>query len=90
MYANPPGPTAYDYVEVRRDFLAWTPAQQEQRIDGVGLVPQHGIEEHQMLANGTASASRGSEEAEKRAVGSSDRSNNERSINERSNNDRPQ
>jgi hypothetical protein len=41
-----------------------------------------------MLANGTAS--RGSEEAEKRAVGSSDRSNNERSINERSNNDRPQ
>lgn len=73
--------TAYDYVEVRRDFLAWTPAQQEQRIDGVGLVPQHGIEEHQMLANGNAS--RGSEEAEKRAMGSSDRSNNDRASNER-------
>ncbi|KAK7720055.1 low affinity high capacity ammonium permease [Diaporthe eres] len=81
------GEFAYDYVEVRRDFLAWTPAQQEQRIDGVGLVPQHGIEEHQMLANGNA---RGSEEAEKRALGSSDRSNNDRASNERAVNDRPQ
>jgi Amt family ammonium transporter len=49
------GEFAYDYVEVRRDFLAWTPATEEQSGAGTKIVPQHGIEEHQHLAdtNGT-------------------------------------
>jgi ammonium transporter, Amt family len=45
------GEFAYDYVEVRRDFLAWTPAKEEPVAGGHRIVPQHGIEEHQMLAN---------------------------------------
>ena len=42
------GEFAYDYVEVRRDYLAWTPA----RADGQGVDPdmpqdqRHGITEH--------------------------------------------
>jgi ammonium transporter, Amt family len=47
------GEFAYDYVEVRRDFLAWTPAKEEPMADGTRIVPQHGIEEHQNLANTT-------------------------------------
>ena len=46
------GEFSYDYVEVRRDFLAWTPHQQEQSKDGVKITPQHGIEGHAELANG--------------------------------------
>lgn len=46
------GEFSYDYVEVRRDFLAWAPHQQEQTKDGVRITPQHGIEEHAYLANG--------------------------------------
>jgi Amt family ammonium transporter len=38
-------------VQVRRDYLAWTPAEKEQKQDGVVVVPQHGIQEHQDLAN---------------------------------------
>jgi ammonium transporter, Amt family len=49
------GEFSYDYVEVRRDFLAWSPHQQEQTSDGVKITPQHGIEEHANLANGTSS-----------------------------------
>jgi Amt family ammonium transporter len=45
------GEFAYDYVEVRRDFLAWTPAKEEPSGDGTKIVPQHGIEGHQDLAN---------------------------------------
>jgi Amt family ammonium transporter len=45
------GEFAYDYVEVRRDFLAWTPAKEEQSGEGTKIVPQHGIEEHQHLAD---------------------------------------
>ncbi|KAI0432085.1 ammonium transporter MEP1 [Xylaria sp. FL1042] len=45
------GEFAYDYVEVRRDFLAWTPAKEEPVADGHRIIPQHGIEEHQNLAN---------------------------------------
>lgn len=37
------GEFAYDYVEVRRDYLAWTPAAAEQMADGVQITPQHGI-----------------------------------------------
>lgn len=45
------GEFAYDYVEVRRDFLAWTPAKEEPTGSGHRFVPQHGIEEHQHMAN---------------------------------------
>lgn len=47
------GEFAYDYVEVRRDYLAWTPAEKEQREDGAVVIPQHGIEGHQDLVNST-------------------------------------
>ncbi|KAI0896915.1 ammonium permease [Annulohypoxylon nitens] len=45
------GEFAYDYVEVRRDFLAWTPAKEEPTSGGHRFIPQHGIEEHQNMAN---------------------------------------
>ncbi|KAK2754909.1 ammonium transporter [Colletotrichum kahawae] len=45
----------YDYVEVRRDFLAWTPHQAEPAAEGK-FSPQHGIEEHQHMANNGGSS----------------------------------
>ncbi|KAL2270898.1 hypothetical protein VTJ83DRAFT_269 [Remersonia thermophila] len=45
------GEFAYDYVEVRRDYLAWTPAEKDPKENGVVIIPQHGIEGHQDLAN---------------------------------------
>ncbi|KAK4129327.1 ammonium transporter [Parathielavia appendiculata] len=45
------GEFAYDYVEVRRDYLAWTPAEKDPREDGVVVIPQHGIDGHQELAD---------------------------------------
>lgn len=45
------GEFAYDYVEVRRDFLAWTPAKEDPHSDGHRIIPQHGIEEYQNMAN---------------------------------------
>ncbi|KAK7907873.1 hypothetical protein PG985_015176 [Apiospora marii] len=45
------GEFAYDYVEVRRDFLAWTPAKDEPHSGNAQIVPQHGIEEHAHMAN---------------------------------------
>ncbi|RKU42349.1 hypothetical protein DL546_005867 [Coniochaeta pulveracea] len=50
------GEFAYDYVEVRRDYLAWTPADKDQKEDGVHIVPQHGIEGHQNLMPARAPA----------------------------------
>lgn len=35
------GEFAYDYVEVRRDYLAWTPATTDPRTDGDGDMPMH-------------------------------------------------
>lgn len=35
------GEFAYDYVEVRRDYLAWTPAKADPSAEGGGNVPQH-------------------------------------------------
>ncbi|KAJ2899734.1 ammonium transporter [Zalerion maritima] len=49
------GEFAYDYVEVRRDYLAWTPAAAEQKADGVQIAPQHGISELAEM-NGTRSS----------------------------------
>ena len=47
------GEFAYDYVEVRRDYLAWTPAKTDQSPNGD--VPQgerHGIREHSEMLEG--------------------------------------
>ena len=49
------GEFAYDYVEVRRDFLAWTPANKDPTVtEGVGIHAQdrHGISEHQEMLSG--------------------------------------
>ncbi|KAL8370745.1 hypothetical protein RB595_000885 [Gaeumannomyces hyphopodioides] len=43
------GEFAYDYVEIRRDYLAWSPAEKEQKVDGAAVVPQLGIEGHQTI-----------------------------------------
>lgn len=40
------GEFSYDYVEVRRDFLAWSPHRGEPACDGAVIEPQHGIQEH--------------------------------------------
>ncbi|KAK4097522.1 ammonium transporter [Parathielavia hyrcaniae] len=45
------GEFAYDYVEVRRDYLAWTPAEKDPKQDGAVVIPQHGIDGHQELAD---------------------------------------
>lgn len=48
------GEFAYDYVEVRRDYLAWTPATADGKADG-HEVPQsdrHGITEHSQMLEG--------------------------------------
>lgn len=48
------GEFAYDYVEVRRDYLAWTPAKDEPAITEADIHPEdrHGIQEHSMMING--------------------------------------
>lgn len=43
------GEFSYDYVEVRRDFLAWSPHREEPAEDGDVLEPTHGIHEHQSM-----------------------------------------
>ena len=59
------GEFAYDYVEVRRDYLAWTPAQ-AQTIDGqedghsVPMSERHGISDHKDLLAGQMSQGSGS------------------------------
>jgi len=46
------GEFSYDYVEVRRDFLAWSPHRVEPCQNGeVVIEPQHGIQEHASLAH---------------------------------------
>lgn len=60
------GEFAYDYVEVRRDYLAWTPQQHDQHADGhqVPVAARYGIGEHSdmMIDGETPTAnSRGSE-----------------------------
>jgi Amt family ammonium transporter len=53
------GEFAYDYVEVRRDYLAWTPATNDP-INTNGDVPagdRHGIAAHSDMLNGKEEAS---------------------------------
>jgi ammonium transporter, Amt family len=50
------GEFAYDYVEVRRDYLAWTPAKQDP-INEEHSIPQgerHGIPQHGQMLEGKA------------------------------------
>lgn len=58
------GEFAYDYVEVRRDYLAWTPAKGDP-VDQEHQIPQgerHGIQQHsQMLEGKEPSESSGNE-----------------------------
>lgn len=52
------GEFAYDYVEVRRDYLAWTPATDEPRNGDECHVPvgqRHGIQEHSDMIEGKSS-----------------------------------
>jgi Amt family ammonium transporter len=48
------GEFAYDYVEVRRDYLAWTPAKDEPSRTESRINPQdrHGIPQHSEMING--------------------------------------
>jgi ammonium transporter, Amt family len=57
------GEFAYDYVEVRRDYLAWTPAAAEPAMEGT-VHPQHmyGTPAHsEMVSPGNIAESEGSE-----------------------------
>lgn len=47
------GEFAYDYVEVRRDYLAWQPATEEPEKGEYSVNPQdrHGIQEHSSMFN---------------------------------------
>lgn len=48
------GEFAYDYVEVRRDYLAWTPAKDEPEMTESNINPEdrHGIAEHSTMIQG--------------------------------------
>ena len=48
------GEFAYDYVEVRRDYLAWTPAKDEPSKAESNISPEdrHGIPQHSEMING--------------------------------------
>ena len=53
------GEFAYDYVEVRRYYLAWTPSRNNQ-INGEHGIPQkerYGIGEHSTMIEGKSSGS---------------------------------
>ncbi|KAL9621893.1 MAG: hypothetical protein Q9160_003714 [Pyrenula sp. 1 TL-2023] len=70
------GEFAYDYVEVRRDYLAWTPSRKD-TIDGmdhhgVGQKERHGIPEHGAMLEGqkvSGSSDSGSGENGEKHVG---------------------
>jgi len=50
------GEFAYDYVEVRRDYLAWTPAKSDP-VNEEHTIPQgerHGIAQHSQMLEGKA------------------------------------
>jgi ammonium transporter, Amt family len=55
------GEFAYDYVEVRRDYLAWTPATADQSGDQSEVKPEtmYGIPLHRDMASGDDSGANG-------------------------------
>lgn len=47
------GEFAYDYVEVRRDYLAWTPATDAEKTDSnINAEDRHGIAQHSQMIQG--------------------------------------
>lgn len=47
------GEFAYDYVEVRRDYLAWTPATDAEKTDSnINPEDRHGIPQHSQMITG--------------------------------------
>lgn len=50
------GEFSYDYVEVRRDFLAWSPQREEPAHENTLIQPQHGIQEHANMARSASLA----------------------------------
>ena len=48
------GEFAYDYVEVRRDYLAWTPSRADALVEEQTIPPhkRHGINEHTEMLTG--------------------------------------
>lgn len=65
------GEFSYDYVEVRRDFLAWSPHREEPAHESTILIePTHGIQEHANMANSASLAETQMEET--KAVSLSD------------------
>lgn len=50
------GEFSYDYVEVRRDFLAWNPPSDEPAPDGQVVEPSHGIKQHAVMATPPSSS----------------------------------
>jgi len=76
------GEFAYDYVEVRRDYLAWARSGDEQRgvDEEIPMHERYGIEEHKdMLAEpgkstgGSSSPSGEQQEEEEKGVAQGDR-----------------
>lgn len=58
------GEFAYDYVEVRRDYLAWTPAKSDP-LSVDHSIPQgerHGITQHSQMLEGKAPSEGGSQD----------------------------
>jgi Amt family ammonium transporter len=57
------GEFAYDYVEVRRDYLAWTPAKDEPEKTESNVNPEdrHGIAEHRNMIQGQSPDEAGTE-----------------------------
>lgn len=65
------GEFAYDYVEVRRDYLAWTPAKGDP-LDGEHSVPQgerHGIPQHSQMLEGKAPSENSSHDHDHTGIG---------------------
>jgi len=65
------GEFAYDYVEVRRDYLAWTPAKNEPSTTE-HQIPQgdrHGIEQHSQMLEGKEPSELSSAGAEHTGIG---------------------
>jgi len=60
------GEFAYDYVEVRRDYLAWTPTSKDQNSVDPDMPQEHrhGIEEHSRLIKSSNDASSSSNTAD--------------------------
>lgn len=59
------GEFAYDYVEVRRDYLAWTPHKPQvgESDAEVPMGERHGIQEHSQMLDGKAPSGANSDDS---------------------------